>query len=323
MTLARLLARLLALTALTALTVGAAPPTPSYALTPVQIAPDTWLVEGEREDFDLGNGGNIVNTAFIVTDAGVLVIDTGPSRLYGEALRAAIAGVTDRPVVRVLNTHLHPDHCLGNQAFADRPIAALPGTIDGLKAHAEGFSDNLYRLLGLWMAGTRVVLPSETLAPGVLDLGGHRLRFIALAGHTDADLVVLDQTTGVLFAGDLVFNGRTPTTPHADIARWRAALAELRGLDYRLLVPGHGPVSTGTAAIDETAAYLGWLGDRLATLAESGVSAGEALDPSLPPAAPAELRRLAVFEREYPRSVAHLYPALEGRALRRGRVEPK
>src|SRR5690606_29965479 len=96
----------------------------SYTLQPRQIADGVWLLEGSTDNFDKRNGGNIVNTGFIVGDAGVIVIDTGPSRLYGEAMRAAISRVTDRPVVKVLLTHHHPDHVLGNQAFADVPIAA-------------------------------------------------------------------------------------------------------------------------------------------------------------------------------------------------------
>ena len=52
-----------------------------------KIADDTWVLTGRSEDFSFTNGGNIVNTAFIVTQAGVLVIDSGPSRAYGEQLR--------------------------------------------------------------------------------------------------------------------------------------------------------------------------------------------------------------------------------------------
>ena len=62
-----------------------------YQLTPKKIAENTWLVEGSTDNFSLHNGGNIVNAAFIVTDSGVLVVDTGPSFAYGKVLRAAIA----------------------------------------------------------------------------------------------------------------------------------------------------------------------------------------------------------------------------------------
>src|SRR5690606_9137946 len=87
----------------------------TYRLQPRQIAEGVWLLEGSTDNFDQRNGGNIVNTGFIVTSAGVVVIDSGPSKRYGEAMRAAIAEVTDRPVIKVLLTHHHPDHVLGNQ----------------------------------------------------------------------------------------------------------------------------------------------------------------------------------------------------------------
>ena len=93
-----------------------------YGLSPRQVAEDTWVVVGRNEDFSFENGGNIVNSAFIVTSEGVVVIDSGPSRRFGEQLRAAIARITDQPILRVLNTHHHPDHFLGNQAF---PLPAL------------------------------------------------------------------------------------------------------------------------------------------------------------------------------------------------------
>ena len=62
-----------------------------YMLKPRKVAPDTYVFVGLAEDFTRGNGGNIVNTGFIVTADGVLVIDTGSSRLYGEQMRRAIA----------------------------------------------------------------------------------------------------------------------------------------------------------------------------------------------------------------------------------------
>ncbi|HET6718629.1 MAG TPA: MBL fold metallo-hydrolase, partial [Rhodocyclaceae bacterium] len=130
------LAALLCLAALTGAAMppafGQSAPAADYALKPRQIAPDTWVLVGLREDFSRSNGGNIVNTAFVATGDGVVVIDSGPTRLYGEALRAAIARVTPQPIREVWNTHHHPDHVLGNQAFADRPIRALEPTRQGL-----------------------------------------------------------------------------------------------------------------------------------------------------------------------------------------------
>jgi glyoxylase-like metal-dependent hydrolase (beta-lactamase superfamily II) len=97
----------------------------------------------------------------------VVVIDTGPSRRYGEAMRQAIAQVTDKPVIQVLLTHHHPDHVLGNQAFTDVPIGALAGTTRLLHSRAMPWR-NMYRLVGDWMRGTEVVLPTQVLQPACM-----------------------------------------------------------------------------------------------------------------------------------------------------------
>ena len=186
-----------------------------YSLKPRQIAEDTWLLEGSTDNFAKANGGNIVNTAFIVTERGVVVIDTGPSKRYGEAMRKTIAAITDKPVIQVFLTHHHPDHVLGNQAFADVPIGALAGTTELLHQQGDAMAENMYRMVGDWMRGTEVVLPNQVVTPGVLSFGNHDLRLLGLGGHTGADLAILDQQTGVLFAGDLVFYQRALTTPNS------------------------------------------------------------------------------------------------------------
>mgnify|MGYP002757968199 FL=1 len=72
-----------------------------YRLEPRQVAADTWVLEGRSENFSRDNGGNIVNTGFIVSEDGVVVIDSGPSLRYGQALRQAIAGVTDLSLIHI------------------------------------------------------------------------------------------------------------------------------------------------------------------------------------------------------------------------------
>jgi len=186
-----------------------------YQLKPRQIAAGTWFLEGSTDDFSRQNGGNIVNTGFIETSEGVVVIDSGPSKRYGEALRGAIAKVTDKPVIGLYLTHHHPDHAFGNQAFTDVPIVALEGTRKLLLEQGDALAENMYRLVGDWMRGTEVVLPTQEAHEGVVQVGDHSLQLLALSGHTGADLAIFDQTTGVLFAGDLIFYQRALTTPNS------------------------------------------------------------------------------------------------------------
>lgn len=283
-----------------------------YGLTPRRIADDTYVLIGRTEDFSIANGGNIVNVGFIVTSVGVVVIDTGPSRRYGEQLRAAIRKVTDQPVVKVVNTHFHPDHFLGNQAFADAEIAALPATIQGIRTMGGPFADNMYRLCGDWEAGTEPIVPNHAQGEDVERIGEHTLEFLALAGHTDGDLAVFDRTTGVLFAGDLVFFDRAATTPHANIHTWLDSLARLKALPYQQLVPGHGPVVRDARAIQQTRDYLTWLATTLERAAEAGADMTEVMATPIPQ----QFAAIPLVHHEFSRSVTHLFPDLERQALR-------
>ena len=289
-----------------------------YGLVPREVAPGVYVFVGKTEDFSTRNGGNIVKTGFIVGTGGIVVIDTGPSLRYGRQMRAAIAAWSEAPIVLVLNTHLHPDHFLGNQAFADRPVGALAATRSGIERDGNAFAENLFRMAGDWMLGTEVVAPTLDLAEGVREVAGLRLRLIALKGHTDADLAVYDEASGVLFAGDLVFNGRAPTTPHAEMSAWHAALDQLEAITrepgFRKLVPGHGQVAQDAAPIVQTRAYLRWLEREFAEAAAAGLDMNEVLARPIP----AEFAALGVVTTEYRRSVGHLFPAAEQKALGRG-----
>ncbi|WPC06553.1 quinoprotein relay system zinc metallohydrolase 1 [Pseudomonas benzenivorans] len=286
----------------------------AYALHPRQIAEGVWLVEGSTANFDRDNGGHIHNSGFIVGERGVLVIDSGPSKRYGEALRRAIAAVTDKPVGKLLLTHHHPDHVLGNQAFADVPIAALPGTRALLAEEGEAMAENMYRLVGDWMRGTELVLPNETLQAGVLHWGERRLRLLALSGHTGADLAVFDETSGVLFAGDLLFYQRaltTPGTPGLEV--WLDDLDRLQALPWKLLVPGHGPLASDAAPFVQMRDYLGWLHGVMQGGAERGAEMNELMRTAIP----ARFAGLSLTRYELIRSVSHLYPRYEGARLPR------
>lgn len=282
-----------------------------YRLKAQAVADNVYVFVGRTEDFSTDNGGNIVNTGFIVAPQGVVVIDSGPSVRYGRQMRQAIARVTDKPIALVINTHHHPDHFLGNQAFADMPIGALAETRQGIVSDGNAFAENLYRMSGDWMKGTEVLAPNRTLAAGPLEVAGRHLQLVALDGHTGADLAVVDEASGVLFAGDLVFNGRAPTTPHADVAHWLAALDRLEAMTrapgFKRLVPGHGDVAHDAAPIHQTRHWLQWLTASLRESARGGLDMNEVLARPLP----AEFARLPVAATEYRRSVGHLFPAIE------------
>ncbi len=293
-----------------------------YRLQARELAPGVFVVEGDNDDFTPANGCNIINTGFIVTTAGVLVINTGPSRRYGEQLRALITRSTRQPVTQVLHLNLHPDYFLGNQAFADLPRWATASTRAGMAREAAAYETNLYRLCGDWMKGTESLLPDRDIDAAVKagrwTLGERELELREFKGHTDSDLVLMDRSSGVVFAGGLVFAQRVPTTPHAQVHAWLRSLDEARTLPWRTVVPSHGPVHADGSGIEGTRAFLRWLDREFQSHAAQGLDMNEVLRAPVP----AEYRNWAAFDTEYVRNVAHLYPRYE-KAVLQGRAVPR
>jgi len=290
-----------------------------YGLAARQLAPGVWVVEGANADFSPANGCNIINTGFIATGAGVVVLNTGPSKRYGEQLRALIERTVREPIAQVIHLNLHPDYFLGNQAFADVPRLATDVTRAGMAREAKAYEDNLYRLCGDWMKGTEALLPSGTAMLGPLRVGGREMELREYRGHTDSDLVLVDKASGVVFAGGLVFAQRIPTTPHAQVGAWLGSLQSFSALPLKTLVPSHGPVRSDASAVGQTQRYLQWLDRRFTQAAEQGVEMNELLRAEVP----AEFRGWAAFGTEYTRNVAHLYPRYEQAVLGAGRPAAK
>lgn len=286
-----------------------------YRLQARPLAAGSWVIEGAVDDFRRGNGCNIINTAFIATAEGVVVINTGPSLRYGQQQRRLIERTTGQPVVQVLNLNLHPDYFFGNQAWADRAPQALAGSIAGMRAEGEAYADNLYRLCGDWMQGTVATPAAATWTPGLQTLGAHRLHTLRLAGHTADDLVLIDLHTRVAYVGGLVFADRVPTTPHADFEAWLRSLDQLQALQaagvFRTVVPSHGPVHEGPRGIEQTRDWIRWATSHMRDSAEAGLDLVELM--GQPPAA--RFAGWAAQPAEWHRTLARWYPVYEREAL--------
>ncbi len=277
------------------------------------IADGLWMVRGTDEAIAFANGGAIANSAIIATEADAVLFDPGVSREHGLALGALAQRLTGRAVGRVYISHLHPDHAMGAAAFDPAIVHALPATRAELERDGEGFSDAMYRLLADWMKGTSIVLPQGDVTEGQAQFGGRTFRLLPLKGHSGGDLALLDEATGTLIAGDLVFHDRAPSTPHASLPDWRASLDRLAATPHQLLVPGHGPIDRDGAAIAQTRDWLDWIEATLRDAVARGLDMSEAGDLPIP----ARFSTLKAARYELQRSVSHFYPALEAELLPR------
>ncbi|GLK76746.1 hypothetical protein GCM10008171_20000 [Methylopila jiangsuensis] len=283
----------------------------AYDIRPEPIGDGVWLARGLDEPITAQNGGAIANVVIFDTREGAVLVDAGPSRAYGEALRAAARELTGKPVARVYLTHIHADHVFGAGAFTPDTVWTTAALRDDLAARGDALADAMYRVAGDWMRGTETPAPARAVGAETEDVGERRFRFLPLAGHTGSDLCLFEERSGLLVAGDLAFLDRAPTTPDADLGLWRSALDTLAPISARRLCPGHGPAEAGSRGLKQTRDWLDMIEERIDDGFERGLDVIELMAEPLP----AWTDRLAVARYEFARSVMHRLPRLERERL--------
>ena len=233
----------------------------------VRVAEDVWVVQGESAQGSAANRNFISNAGFVVTGDGVVVIDALGSPTLAEEMIAEIRRVTPQPIRHVIVTHYHADHFYGLQAFKAVGASVVAHRSAGEYLNSETAQRRLAvsrEELFPWIdESTRLVAPDRWLdqPDTVLRVGAHELRIRHVGpAHTPEDVVVYVPRRGVLFAGDLVFRGRVPFVGQSDSRQWIESLSRLIDFKPKIVVPGHGAVSTDPATdLELTRDYLAYL----------------------------------------------------------------
>ena len=212
------------------------------------------------------------NPSYVVTDDGVVVIDTPqlPTRAVAMRKEAEAHG----PIRYLINTEHHVDHIFGNYYFKGA----------GLVVNHKGVYDNfmtVYPELDPFAFAAeaiptddpdgQVLLPdrdeyysdpnkgSIVFTGGLsLRLGRHTFHLIHTPGHTPGQLAVYVPEERTVFTGDTIFSECQTWLMTSNVEQWLESLEVVRSLDVDHVVPGHGPVTDLASVSAQRAVLLEW-----------------------------------------------------------------
>jgi glyoxylase-like metal-dependent hydrolase (beta-lactamase superfamily II) len=215
------------------------------------------------------------NILFIGREESTLV-DTGYVTHAPQTLALVQHALAGRPLGRIVNTHLHSDHCGGNAALQDAfgcRIAIPVFEADKVRSWDEAALS--YRATGQQCARFSF---DETIAPGdLLVMGELSWQALAAPGHDPHALLFWCAREGILIAGDALWqNGFGVIFPELagepGFGEVRATLDLIASLAPRLVIPGHGaPFTDVDAALQRACSRLDYLSADPVRNAENGV----------------------------------------------------
>ena len=315
---------------------------PAFGASAVAEGELTKLADGVYAHIVEPDSNAVGNSGVIVLEHGVLVFDTHFTPEAGQALRKAIESVTTKPILFLVNSHFHPDHTHGNQAFQGTPysICSYNTRRDILQRDLPAFN----RAVGVAAAQiekmqkallqekdasrkesirTQIAARQQLLARmtrlnisapyitfedsmSVID-GGREVPLRRLgSGHTDGDVILQLPGDKIVFTGDLFFNRALPNSQDASLLEWMKVLELLLKLDADRFVPGHGPVG----AKRDVEEFLGYFKD-LRGLVEPAMNRGDTLEQVLSEVAlPARYSGYR-FQEFFPANVQRMYAELK------------
>ena len=220
----------------------------NYPMKAQQVSPGIYaVITPTRSLPNPENRGWNSNSAFVVTNSGVLLFDTGSSTEIGQAMKNLVASVTDQPVRWIINSHAHGDHWLGNAAFSDtvQKIYSTTTVRDSINSEGKTWVKNFSRMTDGATGESQVVAPDTLVNERTALQLGNRNVVIFPSGnsHSPGDLILWLPDEKVLITGDVVYSDRMPSTHASSLQQWITMLDTLADLKPEVVIPGHGDVT--------------------------------------------------------------------------------
>ena len=202
------------------------------------------------------NGGNMINSCYIETSKGYIVVDSGPTYSYAQEAYRVMEKRKKLPVRYVINTASDEVHVLGSEFYKEQG-AILVAPSDYKEFLEEKESLVLSRLLPPEiMSHTRMIPMDKYISKDKQIVLGDLTLDIRTVKGDKRHIYLYIKDKKIVFAGDMLFNNRmVPLKYGRSLEVWEKGLAELEALEWRDVVSSHG-YKTRRSALKHTKNYL-------------------------------------------------------------------
>lgn len=257
-----------------------APQSPLYAL-PQEVAPGVWSAIGATAPGTYENGGHNNNLSFIVTDAGVVVVNAGDNWLLAASLHDEIRKVTDKPVKYVVLENGQGHAMLGMNYWQAEgaKIVAHRDTAAHIEKNGHEILESMRRRARDKAFRTELAKPDMVYEERLdLSMGGVRIEVLHLGNaHHHGDTMVWLPEKKLVIAGDTAFHVRMlPVFEDTNTARWLDIWDKFEALGAEVVIPGHGGPTDMATVRRWTRGYLVDLRARIAEVLQRGGGLEEA-----------------------------------------------
>jgi cyclase len=254
-----------------------------------EVADEVWAYLQPDGGWGWSNAGLIANrNRSLLVDT---LFDLTLTAEMLHAMRRTTSAAKD--IDALVNTHANGDHWFGNSLVEGAEIvASASAAAEMLELPPDRFAQLMKAAPGMGEAGAflarvfgpfdfegidAAALPNRTFTGELsLSVGDRRVRLIEVGpAHTAGDVVVHLPDDGVVFTGDILFNGGHPIVWAGPIANWIAACDRILALEPAVVVPGHGPLA-GPADVADLKGYFEYLTVETRRRFDSGMSAVDA-----------------------------------------------
>ena len=241
----------------------------------VWVSDDVLDLEGDPQFGRAGTAG------FVVTNEGVVVIDTTNTPFHARELLYEIRHRSELPVRYVINTDSDGEQILGDEVFTELQATVICSAKaqEGIRQYRQALIrrlDDDDGKLRTRMRGFHIAIPTQTFSNDMtLRMGGQEIKLVTLLknGSSDDSAVYLPAAK-VLFLGELFQNSYFPRIESRNLRDWIAALKQVEAWDVDVYVPGHGEPG-GKKELAEFRQFLEWLEKEVETRSKEGKSLSE------------------------------------------------